>query len=347
MRNKYPSTPDFQTLFEAAPGLCLVLLPNAPHYTIVAVSDAYARATMTQREEILGRGFFEVFPDNPSDPAAKEVTVCKQRIRRPRESGGGFEERWWSRKNSPVIGARGEVVYIIHAVEDVTEKHHLEKESDAIESEQLLARAKELFDNASESIFIADLDGRFTEVNATACKMLGYAREELIGKTILEIIPPEDAPRLASAREYLLSTGMVQVAEWTQLRKDGTPIPVEASAKILPDGRWQAFVRDISERRRIERALHESEERFRLTIDEAPIGMALIALDGRFVRVNRALCEIVGYSTTELAELTFQAITHPDDLDADRALRDQLAHPTRVVHQGEPVVALPAVQSRM
>jgi PAS domain S-box-containing protein len=82
---------------------------------------------------------------------------------------------------------------------------------------------------------------------------------------------------------------------------------------------------DITERKRIERTLQESEERVRLTIDEAPIGMALVALDGRFVRVNRALCEIVGYGSAELTGLTFQAITHPDDLDADLALLDQLA----------------------
>jgi PAS domain S-box-containing protein len=82
---------------------------------------------------------------------------------------------------------------------------------------------------------------------------------------------------------------------------------------------------DITERKRIERTLQEAEERFRLTIDEAPIGMALEALDGRFVRVNRALCEIVGYTSTELTGLTFQAITHPDDLDADLALKGQLA----------------------
>ena len=464
MTDTHPSKPDFQTLFEAAPGLYLVLLPDAPQYTIVAVSDAYARATMTTREDILGRGLFDVFPDNPADPTATGVTelraslgrvlttrvpdamtVQKYDIRRPVESGGAFEERWWNLKNSPVFGPRGEVAYIIHAVEDVTEKHRLEEErqlfaalvenssdfigiadpsgkpmyvnpagrrmvglapdhpvgetqipeyyppedrafaSDVIvkrmvehghwsgethfrnwktgeaipvsdehflirhpssgrilgmgtitrdisearraaaERERLLALANELFDQASDSIFIADLDGRFTEVNATACRMLGYAREELIGKTIVDIIPPEDVPRLAATREYLLSPGTVQVAEWTQVRKDGTPIPVEVSSKILPDGRWQAFVRDISERKRIERALQESEERFRLTIDEAPIGMALVALDGRFVRVNRALCEIVGYSSAELTGLTFQAITHPDDLDADLALAGQLA----------------------
>src|SRR4029077_14873263 len=100
--------------------------------------------------------------------------------------------------------------------------------------------------------------------------------------------------------------------------------PVEVSANILRDGRWQAFVRDISERKRIERTLQESEERFRLTVDEAPIGMALVALDGRFVRVNRALCELIGYSSDELTGLTFQAITHPDDLDGDLALLGQL-----------------------
>jgi PAS domain S-box-containing protein len=70
--------------------------------------------------------------------------------------------------------------------------------------------------------------------------------------------------------------------------------------------------------------LRESEERFRLTIDEAPIGMALVALDGRFVRVNRALSEIVGYNSNELTTMTFQVITYPDDLDTDVALAGQL-----------------------
>ena len=66
--------------------------------------------------------------------------------------------------------------------------------------------------------------------------------------------------------------------------------------------------------------LRESEERFRLTIDEAPIGMALVSLDGRFDRVNAALCEIVGYTPEELKRLKFQDLTHPEDLDSDLAL---------------------------
>src|SRR5580765_4415445 len=73
-----------------------------------------------------------------------------------------------------------------------------------------------------------------------------------------------------------------------------------------------------------EEALRESEERFRLTIDAAPIGMAVVSPDGRFVRVNRAFCEVIGYEPAELANLTFQDITHPEDLDTDLALSGQL-----------------------
>jgi PAS domain-containing protein len=122
MKNPSPSrpTPDFQSLFETAPGLYLVLTPE---FKIVAASDAYLRATMTKRQEILGKGIFEVFPDNPEDPAATGVrmlrsslervlqrkvadtmAVQKYDIRKPDTEGGGFEERYWSPLNTPVLG---------------------------------------------------------------------------------------------------------------------------------------------------------------------------------------------------------------------------------------------------
>jgi signal transduction histidine kinase len=128
---------DFQALFESSPGLYLVLSPDL---TIVAVSDAYLRATMTSRESILGRGLFEVFPDNPDDPSATgaqnlrtslqrvlrdgvpdAMAVQKYDIRRPESEGGGFEERHWSPVNSPVFGPDRKITYIIHRVEDVSE----------------------------------------------------------------------------------------------------------------------------------------------------------------------------------------------------------------------------------
>ncbi len=131
------TTPDFRVLFESVPNSYLVLTPDL---TIVAASDAYLRATQTKREEIIGRGIFDVFPENPDELSATGVynlrhsfesvlkyqiphtmAVQKYDIRRPESAGGGFEEKYWSPVNSPVFGANGEITHIIHRVEDVTE----------------------------------------------------------------------------------------------------------------------------------------------------------------------------------------------------------------------------------
>ncbi len=153
--------PDFRALFEAVPGLYLVLRPNPPLFTIVAVSDAYLRATMTEREKILGRALFEVFPDNPDEPSATGTTnlraslhavlsrraphtmaVQKYDIRRPESEGGTFEERYWSPVNAPVTGEEGEVRYIIHRVEDVTDLVRLKARGEETET-RLNARLNE------------------------------------------------------------------------------------------------------------------------------------------------------------------------------------------------------------
>jgi signal transduction histidine kinase len=118
-----------------------------PSLEIVAVSDAYLRATLTQREEIVGRGIFEVFPDDPNDPEASGVhnlnaslqrvlatgrpdsmAVQKYPIRLPEEQGGGFEERYWSPVNTPVHDHHGRLVNIIHRVEDVTDYIRLQQD---------------------------------------------------------------------------------------------------------------------------------------------------------------------------------------------------------------------------
>jgi PAS domain S-box-containing protein len=178
---------------------------------------------------------------------------------------------------------------------------------------------------APDAYFLADLSARFIGVNQAACRLLGYERNELIGKTIFDLIPPDQTARLEEQKTALLTPGTVLTNEWALRRKDGTFVPVEVSANILRDGRWQAFVRDITERRRAQARLRESEERFRLTIENAPIGMALVTLDGRFQRVNRVLCEITGYPADELTRLSFQEITHPDDLATDVEAARRLA----------------------
>jgi len=128
---------DFQLLFEGSPDILLVLLPDAPRYTMVAATEARLLATHTTREATMGRGLFEVFPDNPDDPdatgmnnlrisldrvlatrAADTMAVQKYDIRGP---DGTFQVKYWSPKNIPVLGASGSIQYILHRVEDVTE----------------------------------------------------------------------------------------------------------------------------------------------------------------------------------------------------------------------------------
>ncbi|OAI26475.1 response regulator [Methylomonas koyamae] len=126
---------DFRLLFESSPDLYLVLNTNLE---IVAVSDAYTRATLTRREDILGKTLFQVFPDNPDDPTAegqrnlraslqrvllsgKPDTMPVQKYDIPKPDGVGFEERYWSPINIPIFGKDGKVAYLLHRAEDLTE----------------------------------------------------------------------------------------------------------------------------------------------------------------------------------------------------------------------------------
>jgi signal transduction histidine kinase len=122
--------PDFRTLFEAAPGLFLALEPRAP-FAIVAVSDAFARATLRSRGDLVGKSLSAVFPEEPiGELAASLERVVRSRapdalpIRRRdvrREAGDGLEERWWSPLSSPALAPDGTVAYVLHRLDDVTE----------------------------------------------------------------------------------------------------------------------------------------------------------------------------------------------------------------------------------
>ena len=188
--------PDFRALFEAAPGSYLVLDPGL---RVVAVSDAYLRATMTEREAIAGRGIFDVFPDNPDDPEPAGVRnlraslarvlrdgvtdampVQRYDIRRPASEGGGFEERFWSPVNSPVFGPGEAVSFVIHRVEDVTEFVRLKQAGEAQHqaAEGLRSRAEdmeaEVFQRTREA---ANASRRLKEANAELAVLYERSRE--------------------------------------------------------------------------------------------------------------------------------------------------------------------------
>jgi len=137
-KNFYPL--NFKHLFEISPTPYLVLKADSPKFTIAAVNDCYLAATLTKRPDILGRGIFEVFPDNPNDASATGVSdlrtslesviqrkeahimsIQKYDIPLREDEGGGYKKKYWSPVNTPLFDDEGTVQYIVHRVEDVTE----------------------------------------------------------------------------------------------------------------------------------------------------------------------------------------------------------------------------------
>ncbi len=187
---------------------------------------------------------------------------------------------------------------------------------------------KILFDYSEALICTHDLEGRIITINPFVTRSLGYLPIELIGKKLSDIIPRAhrdrfDADYLAPIRTKGAAEGVMQI-----LSKDGTVKTLlyknylfgSAGSKTYVIG----FAQDISARIRIEEELKNSVDTFSSAFNYSGIGMALVSPDGKWMGVNNALCDILGYTRPELLKLTFQDITHPDDLDGDMHLVTQM-----------------------
>ena len=210
-------------------------------------------------------------------------------------------------------------------------------------TEEAGARLFAIVASSTEAIIGTTLDGTITHWNPAAERVYGYRADEAIGRSVAMLAPPELVNDVVGLLERVRRGERVEAYETTRLTKDGRRIDVSLGTSPVLDAAGNvvaasSIARDVTERKRAERqlraatetaegansALRESEERFRGAFDGASIGMALVSPEGRFLEVNRALCGILGYTEDELLAKTFQDLTHPDDLEADRDLARQL-----------------------
>ncbi|HSP80996.1 MAG TPA: PAS domain S-box protein, partial [Myxococcaceae bacterium] len=209
----------------------------------------------------------------------------------------------------------GAPVHFIAQVEDITLRRKAERA--VADSEKSL---RLLIGSSPDGIFIADVEGRYTEVNPSGCRLLGRTREEIIGRTIMDFIAPEDVSRLLEVRERLLA-GASDVGEWRMRRGDGRWITIEVSATILDDGRWLGFVRDITLRKRLEREQNLLVEAGRVLASTLDYEEMLAGVAGLAARFLADLCIIDLLDESGLVRTVEVACADPS--------RGELAHRLR------------------
>jgi len=174
------------------------------------------------------------------------------------------------------------------------------------------SRYRTLIEQASDGILVGDGQGRITVVNTRACEMLGYTRDELMSlKRDALFLPGNHAGEKTKMDE--IRAGKVVIMERRLRRKDGTTIAVETSSKMFSDGKMQAIVRDITERKKAEAALRENENKYRTLMEQAPDGIFVGDKNGNVLEVNSKACMMLGYTRDELLQLTMQDLILAED----------------------------------
>ena len=214
--------------------------------------------------------------------------------------------------------------------------------SDALQTAE--EKYRRLVEQVPAAIYIDTGDdyGTKTYISPQIEKISGYPAQAWIMDPLLwsKAIHPEDRERVLAENIRTNRTGEMFDIEYRLIQSTGQITWVREEAVLIhapDDGTpvWHGMIADIAERKQTEEALRESEERFSNAFEFAPIGKALVSLDGRWLKVNQALCTLIGYSKEEMISKTFQEITHPEDLETDLSYVNQMLAGQIVSYQME------------
>jgi PAS domain S-box-containing protein len=188
-----------------------------------------------------------------------------------------------------------------------------EKNADRLEVERSLRvneeRYRTILDGIADGYYEVDLAGNLTFFNDAVCRILGYSRDELTGMNNRRFMPEEDAKKVFQAFNRVYRSGRPdRGVDWRLIRKDGSSIYIESSVSLIRDGEgrpagFRGIFRDINERKRAEKALRKSEERYRTILDSIEDGYYEVDLAGNLTFFNDAMCRLTGYGRGELTGL--------------------------------------------
>jgi PAS domain S-box-containing protein len=219
----------------------------------------------------------------------------------------------------------GKPVLLATVLSDLTARKRAEEAVRASE-----ARLRAAFDQAAVGMALRNLQGQWLRVNQTMCDMLGYTEAEFLKLSVPDITPPDerrdsvDVDRRIRGGEISTYT-----REKRYLRKDGSLQDASVTVTAVNDAHGKlshllAVVQDTSARKAADAAARASEARFRAAFEQAAVGMAIRSMDRRFIRVNKKLCEFLGYEEAELLNLTSLDVTPPEDRDDSVAMQERI-----------------------
>jgi PAS domain S-box-containing protein len=308
-----------RAIIDNCPSAIFVKDPSGRYLLANKACQAYGGEPV---ERVVGKTAHDDFPPGLADPLGaddRKVLQTGEALRYEAVMPAGGETLTALTVKFPLRDAGGRPYAVCGITTDITE---LKRATEALRvSEERFVR---FMQHLAGLAWIKDMRGRYVYANDAAVNAFRTPRAELYGRTDEEVFPPATAAQFRENDRKALAGGAgVRVVE-TLEHEDGVlhcslvskfPIPGPDGAAALVGG----MAIDITEEMRTRAVLEESEERLRATFEQAAVGIAHVGPDGRWLRVNRKLCDIVGYSPDELLARTFQDITHPDDLEADLA----------------------------
>lgn len=325
------------TLFEARPGISVLLLPDEPRYTIVAVSHDFLRTSGMKRSEVVGRSLFEIFPENPEHPEATDtqnIRTSFQHVLQHKEphrtarlrydtltAEGTYARKYWKMENAPVAGPGGEVRYIIHTSEDITTQVNAEQR---LESFREMETAYRLFMLAPVIINILRGSDYIIELaNEGMLQVWGKGRD-VIGKPLLQVVPE------------LAGQGFIELMD--NVRHSGQPYyAYEVPATLVRQGKaellyfdivYQPFyengstttaagvisvAHDVTSQVEARRLIEESRQDLQLAIEVAELGTFQVDLPAYTGTYSKRVMDWFGFSEPLLDMHTVFGAIHPDD----------------------------------
>ncbi len=312
-----------QTILDHVPALISMKDTNGRY---LMVNRHYEKMFHVTNEAICGKMPYDIFPREQAEVLSdsdQRVLATRNSLEQEEIVTTNGEARTYLSSKVPLFYDDGTPFAVCGIATDITERKRAE---DALKKSE--EKFSKFFMSAPMAMSVSSLDdARIFDVNQEFEKILGYRHDEIIGRTSLELGFWLDFNDRENIIRLLRTEGEVKDMELRlrtknrdvlTLRYYGEVINIDEQIYLL-----STFV-DITERKRAEIALRESEERFQNAFEHAAIGMALVAPDGRWVKVNRSLCNLVGYSEEELLAKTFQDITHPDDLEVNLEFMRQM-----------------------